>query len=123
MRRTLALLSAAALALSASAAVAHVTSVTISPSSLSGPAACPLQQIFIGQITSTEAGQVGFQWTTSDGQHTELQQAVFDSAGTRPVSYLWLAPTSGPTFKGWIKLETHTPNRKVVVAQVSVTCK
>ena len=61
----------------AAAAQAHVTKVTLSPAALSGPVRCPVQQTFIGQITSTRAGQVGFEWTTSDGQHSPLQQAIF----------------------------------------------
>jgi hypothetical protein len=104
------------------ASQAHVTRVVVAPAALSGPAACPLQQMFIAQITSTVAGKVRFQWTTSDGQHSPVQEAIFDSAGTRPVSYLWLATSTGPAVSGWVRVRTSAPNAVTAVARVSVTC-
>jgi hypothetical protein len=114
---------AAALVGGTAVAQAHVTGVTIAPATLSGPIACPVQQIFVGQITSTVAGKVGFQWTTSDGQHSPLQQAIFDSPSVKPVSYLWMALSKKPHIDGWVRLETKTPNRKTALVRVSVSCR
>ena len=107
----------------AATAQARVTSVTVAPKSLTGAIACPVQQIFVARITSTAPGKVGFQWTTSDGQHSPLQQAIFDSAGKRPVSYLWMALSTKRHVDGWVRVDVKTPNRMTAQAPVSVSCK
>ncbi|HXQ16731.1 MAG TPA: hypothetical protein VN814_19120 [Caulobacteraceae bacterium] len=113
----------AAIAFCGAAAQAHVSSVTVSPASLTGAVACPIQQIFIGQISSTTPGKVAFQWTTSDGQHSPLQAAIFDAAGKRPVSYLWMALSKQRTIDGWVRLDTRSPNHLTAKVRIAATCK
>jgi hypothetical protein len=114
---------AAALVAAPVAASARVTGVSLTPATLSGPIACPLQQIFVAQITSTAPGKVRFQWTTSDGQHSPVQEAVFDSPGTKPVSYLWMALATRPHISGWVRVRTSAPNAVTARAPVSVSCR
>jgi hypothetical protein len=113
---------AAAIVGGATAAHAAVTSVTITPASLTGQIACPPQQIFIGQVTSNRAGDVEIRWTTSDGQSSPVQHVPFEAPGAKPVSYLWLATAPGPAFHGWVRLDTRRPNRRHATAEVSAVC-
>ncbi|MFI4972997.1 MAG: hypothetical protein ACHP84_00490 [Caulobacterales bacterium] len=108
----------------AAAAEARVTKITIDPATVAPKdgVACPLQQIFIGHITSNSGGDIALQWTTSDGQQSPVMHAPFDAAATKPVSYLWLATLKGPRVDGWVRLETKAPNRVRATARVASFC-
>ena len=81
------------------------TTASVSPSTYSG--ACPGTFNFSGNITTTGAGSVTYQWERSDGVTGPTQTLTFNAAGTQPAAAAsWQLGANGAF---WERVHVLTP--------------